>query len=242
MSVLCKILSLPAQILSKVPGIGPVVKVCCTSVGQKILMALTGLSLVGFLVAHLGGNLNLFAGEAAFNGYADKLHSLGPILMVAEVGLFAMFALHLGLALSTAALSKLARQKAYEETESKQDGVPVLPGRASSYMFVTGLIIGVYVIIHVLDMKLNIRGFEDNESKFQLVRAVLSDPLTGGFYIVALIALGIHLTHGIRSALQTLGINHKRYNRLLELGCSALGWLLALGFISLVGWAFAAPH
>jgi succinate dehydrogenase / fumarate reductase cytochrome b subunit len=89
-------LSLPAQILSRVPGLGSLIKVCSTTVGQKILMAISGLSLCGFLVAHLAGNLKLYAGEQSFNDYAHTLHSLGPILAAAEIGLFAMFALHIG--------------------------------------------------------------------------------------------------------------------------------------------------
>jgi hypothetical protein len=80
LNALLRILSLPVQLLSKVPGLGPFVKVLSTTVGQKILMAITGLSLCGFLVAHLGGNLKLYAGEQAFNDYAHALHSLGPLL------------------------------------------------------------------------------------------------------------------------------------------------------------------
>ena len=132
MDTVYKILGYPAELLCKVPGIGPIVKVCCTSVGQKILMALTGLSLCGFLVAHLGGNLNLFAGKDAFNGYAEKLHSLGPILAVAEVGLFSMFLLHIGLAVSTTAMSRRARSSSYEKKESKQTGFILPNGGAAN--------------------------------------------------------------------------------------------------------------
>lgn len=245
MDVLCKICSIPAEILSRVPGIGPVVKACCTSVGQKILMALTGLALCGFLVAHLAGNLNLFAGEEAFNGYAEKLHSLGPLLAIAETGLFGVFLVHICLAVSTTAMSRRARSSQYAEQESKQEGaIPVLPGGgASNLMLITGLVLFVYLVLHVLDMKLNIRGFESNDSKFQLVRNILSDPLTGSFYIVALVMLGVHLTHGVRSAFQSLGISHRRFNRLIEIGGVLFAWLIAVGFISLVAWAFLMmPH
>jgi succinate dehydrogenase / fumarate reductase cytochrome b subunit len=246
LDALLRTLSLPAQILSRVPGLGPLVKVCSTTVGQKILMAISGLSLCGFLVAHLAGNLKLYAGEQSFNDYAHALHSLGPLLAAAEIGLFAMFALHIGLAVSTGALNKVARGKDYFIKETKQ-GVSILPGGASSWMMVTGLIVLFFLVCHIIDMKLkvgpgvdytpalNAEKIADNE--YQAVKAVLSTPSRAFIYIVGLVALGIHLSHGIRSALQTLGINHKRWNSILHWVCIALAWVLAAGFISLVIWA-----
>ena len=243
MNAVYKILGFPAELLCKVPGIGPIVKVCCTSVGQKILMALTGLSLCGFLVAHLAGNLNLFAGKEAFNGYAEKLHSLGPLLAAAEVGLFAMFLLHIGLAVSTTAMSRRARSSYYEVKESKQTGFILPKGGASNLMMVTGLIVFAYLILHIVDMKLDLRGFGGKEEdKFELVRAVLSDFKTGVFYCVCLLALGIHLSHGVRSACQSLGISHPRWNKLISVGGVLFAWGIAAGFTSLVVWAWAAPH
>lgn len=246
MDALLRTLSLPAQILSRVPGLGLLVKVCSTTVGQKILMAISGLSLCGFLVAHLAGNLKLYAGEQSFNDYAHALHSLGPLLAAAEIGLFAMFALHIGLAISTGALNKVARGKDYFIKETKQ-GVSILPGGASSWMMVTGLIVLFFLVCHIVDMKLkvgpgvdyspalNAEKIADNE--YQAVKAVLSTPSRAFVYIVGLVALGIHLSHGIRSALQTLGVNHRRWNFVLQWVCVALAWTLAAGFISLVIWA-----
>ncbi len=249
MNALLRILSLPAQLLSKVPGLGPFVRVLSTTVGQKILMAITGLSLCGFLVAHLGGNLKLYAGEQAFNDYAHALHSLGPILAAAEVGLFATFALHIGLAISTAAMNKVARNKEYAIKETKQ-GMFILPnGGASNWMMLTGLLILGFLVTHILDMKLkanpgvdysaatNAEKVVDNE--FHAVKAVLSTPLNAVIYITGIVALGIHLSHGVRSALQTLGINHKRWNLLLKIGGILFAWGVAAGFISLVVWAMA---
>lgn len=246
MDALLRTLSLPAQILSRVPGLGLLVKVCSTTVGQKILMAISGLSLCGFLVAHLAGNLKLYAGEQSFNDYAHALHSLGPLLAAAEIGLFAMFALHIGLAISTGALNKVARGKDYFIKETKQ-GVSILPGGASSWMMVTGLVVLFFLVCHIIDMKLkvgpgvdyspalNAEKIADNE--YQAVKAVLSTPSRAFVYIVGLVALGIHLSHGIRSALQTLGVNHRRWNFILQWVCVALAWTLAAGFISLVIWA-----
>lgn len=246
MDALLRILSLPAQTLSKVPGCGPLVRVCSTSVGQKILMAISGLSLCGFLVAHLGGNLKLYAGEQAFNDYAHALHSLGPILAAAEIGLFATFALHIGLAASTAAMNKAARKNTYFMKETKQ-GISILPQGASSWMMVTGLIVLFFLVCHIVDMKLKMGPGVDytpalNAEKvpvneFQAVKAVLSTPSRAFIYVVGLVALGIHLSHGIRSSLQTLGVNHKRWNIILQAVAITAAWSLAAGFISLVIWA-----
>jgi succinate dehydrogenase / fumarate reductase cytochrome b subunit len=82
---------------------------------------------------------------------------------------------------------------------------------------------------------LNAEKVADNE--FQAVKAVLSTPSRAFIYIAGLVALGIHLSHGIRSALQTLGINHKRWNTILYYVCVAVAWTLSAGFISLVIWA-----
>ena len=250
MDALLRILSLPAQLLSGVPGIGPLIRVCSTTVGQKLLMAISGLSLCGFLVAHLGGNLKLYAGEQAFNDYAHALHSLGPVLAVAEIGLFAMFALHIGLAVSTAAMNKRARGRDYFMKESKQ-GLSILPnGGASSWMMVTGLVVLFFLFVHILDMKLkvgpgvnyapamNAENIVDNE--FFAVKAVLSTPSRAFIYIVGLVALGIHLSHGVRSATQTLGVNHKRWNVIIRAGSILFAWAIALGFIALVIWAIGA--
>ncbi len=239
MDFLCKIFSIPAELLSKVPAVGPIVKVCCTSVGQKLLMALTGLALCGFLVAHLAGNLLLYAGEEQFNEYAHKLHSLGPLLWAAEAGLLALFLGHIGLAISTAAMSKRARRNRYEEKTSKQDGLVISGGGAANWMLPTGLLIFVFVVLHIADMKFNVRGLDHGEENlFAHVKQVLSDPIAKLVYVVALLGLGLHLTHGVSSAFQTLGISHARWNKLIRIGAVVFAWAIALGFISLLFFSY----
>jgi succinate dehydrogenase / fumarate reductase cytochrome b subunit len=249
LDALLRFLSLPAQLLSRCPGLRPLVKACSTTVGQKLLMAVSGLSLCGFLVAHLAGNLKLYAGEQSFNDYAHALHGLGPVLAAAEIGLFAVFLLHIGLAISLASMNKIARGRDYFMKETKQ-GIFILPNGASSWMMVTGLIILFFLVTHVIDMKLKVGPFVDytpalNEEKvaeneFLAVRAVLSTPSRILIYIVSLVALGIHLSHGVRSALQTLGMFHKRWNLILNVIGMLFAWGIAAGFISLVVWAMAA--
>lgn len=239
MDIVVKLCSFPAVLLSKVPGIGPLVKACCTSVGQKILMALTGLALSGFLVAHLAGNLLLYAGEEQFNQYAEKLHSLGPLLWAAEAGLLGLFLVHIGLAISTAAMSRRARTEQYAEKHSKQDHLVMAGGGAFNWMLVTGLLVFVFVVAHIADMKFNVRGFEfGEENLFEHVKQVLVNAWP--VYLIGLVALGIHLSHGMSSAFQTLGINHPRWNRLIQIFGMAFAWLIAAGFLSLLVWAWNA--
>lgn len=250
MDFLCRILSIPAVVLAKVPGLGPCVKLCSTSVGQKVLMAFTGLSLCGFLVVHLSGNLLLFKGEAAFNEYAEKLHSLGPVLAAAETGLFAMFLGHIGLALSTTAMSRRARRIEYAEKQSKQDAQTIPGGGASNWMLATGLLIGLFLVVHITDMKLGMNplvdypavdsGSEDT-NKYGTVRAALS-AVTVSVYFLGVFALGIHLMHGIASAFQTFGINNQRWNGLIRCFSIVFGWAIAAGYMSILLWSIATDH
>lgn len=241
--------------LSKIPGFGPIIKAASTSVGQKIVMAITGLLLCGFLVTHLGGNLLLVAGEKQFNDYAERLHSFGPLLNAAEVGLFALFMAHIGLALSTTAMNRQARRGNYAEKDTKQAPSALPGGGASGWMFVTGLILAFFLVVHVVDMRIKADPFvdyepakvagEDAHNEYLAVRQVLTNWSTNWVYAIGLIALGIHLAHGFRSALQTLGLNHPRWNHLLDITGLLFACAIAGGFLFLLGWAIltsGAPH
>ena len=122
MGFLVRTLAVPVRVLEKVPAIGWLIRSLSTSIGQKLVMAMTGLLLCGFLVAHLAGNLFLFVGADAYNGYAHALHEKEALLMVAEVGLFALFLTHIGLAISTSTANRKARREGYVEKETKQTG------------------------------------------------------------------------------------------------------------------------
>jgi succinate dehydrogenase / fumarate reductase cytochrome b subunit len=197
-----------------------------SSLGKKTVMSLTGLLLVGFLIAHLAGNLLLFAGDdgAAFDAYAKALHDRPAFLYTAEVGLVALFWCHIYLAFRTTLDNREARQRGYAIRQSL--GKRTL---ASSSMFVTGAIVLAFLVIHLLDFRLNPAS---EQGLAQLVRERLASPLGASIYVVGVVALGVHLSHAVRSALQTLGVNHPRYERLLSRGALGLAALLFLGFVS----------
>lgn len=197
-----------------------------SSIGKKTFMALTGLSLVGFLVVHLVGNLTLYSSNEAFNEYAHKLESFGILLNVAEVGLLGLFAVHIGIALRLSRENATARPQGYQVRNSM--------GRktiGSSSMMITGLIVGVFVVIHVIDFR--VAKLSGNIDDLALaVRERLGSPLGATIYLGGVIALGVHLSHAIQSAFQTLGANHPKWTPLLTGAARGLAAILTLGFAS----------
>ncbi|MDP6938723.1 MAG: succinate dehydrogenase cytochrome b subunit [Planctomycetota bacterium] len=198
-----------------------------SSVGKKTVLAVTGLSLVGFLVVHLLGNFSLYTGGVeGFNEYATALEELGGLLMVAEVGLFALFVIHMGLALRIARENRLARQEAYRVNATMGSSTA-----ASRSMAITGLIVLLFLIVHIIDFRVpTLLGDMDNLGEAVVQR--LASPVGATIYLLGILALGLHLRHAIQSALQTLGIQHPNWSPLLRAGALALAAALALGFAS----------
>ncbi len=235
-------LAVPVRLMEKVPPLRWVIRAVSSSIGQKLVMAVTGLLLCGFLVAHLAGNLLLFVGAEKYNDYAHTLHSNEGLLKVAELGLVALFFTHLGLAISTSSMNKKARKADYDAKETKQSGFILPGGGASSYMFATGAVVLGFTLLHLADFTFKIshgpefyQQFEGNE--FAKAKALLQNPLTTLVYTIGCIALGVHLVHGFGSALMTLGFGHPKYKTFVRWASIAFGWVIALGFISFVLWA-----
>jgi len=199
------------------------VQLLTTSIGKKAIMALTGLGLLVFLIVHLVGNLLLFVGDDAFNHYAQKYEDNAGIVYVIEAGLLLVFVVHIGLALRTAMENREARGKRYaiRRTTGRQT-----PGSAS--MIVTGVIIGVFLVIHLLDFRLH--PDKSAEHMAQMVRDRLTQPVGIAIYLVGVLAVGLHLSHAIRSAFQTLGLSHPRYDPAIQMGGLGLSLVLCLGF------------
>ncbi len=197
-----------------------------SSIGQKIVMGLTGLLLVGFLVEHLHGNLKLYedAGGEAFDGYVAFLQGFGPLLVVGELGLAALFLVHIYLAFRLTLENMQARRQRYVVRNNR--GASTL---GSVSMFYTGALILGYLLKHLYDFRFDGRFFEDPDA---LVKATLSQPKHAIVYLIAALVLGVHLSHGFRSAFQSLGVNHPRFTPLLEKLSLAIALLFTLGFAS----------
>lgn len=209
-------------------GIG---KFLLSSLGKKLIMGLTGLLLVGFLIAHLLGNLSIYGDVehgSKFIAYANKLHDLGPLLIVMEIGLVALFGVHIWVALKVNAENKAARPESYEYNNNFGRST-----MASRTMPLTGIGILGLLIMHLVHFRFkNGIAAPGAADLHQEVINVMSDPLWGSLYVVMAVLIGLHLSHGFKSAFQSLGINHPRLNCLFKRLGLALAIILALGFAS----------
>lgn len=216
-----------------VPGPGRVLKrILRSTVGLKYIMALTGVALVGFLVAHLIGNLLIFKGSEALNDYAVGLRKLGPGLWVLRIGLLAAALLHIVSAAKLTMINKRARPIGYAHQATLQVGY------AARTMRWSGVIVLAYVFYHLAHFTWGVVdpvGFElvtpaGTHDAYNMVVRGFSDPRVSAMYIVAQLLTGWHLSHGISSAFQSLGLVNRTYRPLIRAIGPLLGWGLALGF------------
>lgn len=193
-----------------------------SSLGKKLMMAVTGLAFVGFLAAHLAGNLTLYAGGAAFNAYAVKLHSLGPLLKVFESGLFLFALVHIITGLWLFVLNFKARPVRYAVDRSA--GGRTLSSQTMPY---TGLLILAFVVFHLSNFT-----FSDKQGTtiFEIVRSAFASPVYVLVYVAAMVVVGFHVRHGFWSAFQTIGANHPKYMPVIGAASVAAGLIVGFGF------------
>ena len=192
-----------------------------SSVGKKSIMAASGLLLTLFICTHLLGNSISFLGREAFNSYAERLHSLGALIYLFELGLLTLFLIHIltGVILYFENLG--ARPSRYSVDTS--EGGRSWGSRTMPY---TGVIILVFIIVHLMNFH-----FTDKSVLIaDLVRELLSKPGLAFFYIFSLVALALHLSHGFWSLFQSIGFNHEKYNQLLLKGALAFSILVGIVF------------
>ena len=206
-----------------------------SSVGRKFVMAITGLFLCFFLVVHLSGNLLLYVGGEAYDNYAHNLHSNEELLIIAEVLLFSAFALHIVLAFSTTWDNYRTRNKGYRTTETKREGRALPLFLSPDYtMMWTGLIGLMFLCVHISDFKIEY-GWSpllDELTPAQKAAVVVSTTSRLVIYVAGAIAFGIHVTHGLQSACQTIGFNHPKYTPTVEVISKIFGLVVAVGFSS----------
>ena len=193
-----------------------------SSIGKKLLMAITGLSFIGFLCVHLAGNLTLYKGGAAFNSYAEKLHLLGPILTVFEFGLLALALIHVTIGIILFIQNLKARSVPYK-TDRRAGGRTL----SSVTMPYTGLILLAFVIFHLLNF-----SFTDRSQRtiFEIVSSAFANPLYTVIYVFVMIVLAFHVRHGFWSAFQTVGTNHPKYMPAIMALSVVLSLIFGFGF------------
>lgn len=203
------------------------------SVGRKLVMATTGLLLIGFLLSHLYGNLKIFQGPEAINSYATWLAG-HPFLWVARIGLLSIFVIHIGVGFSLWNESRVARPIPYIRSQHQRSTF------ASRQMLMTGMLILAFVVYHLLHftfgkIQQGPRPTLDNGhiDVYRMVVDGFLNPWISGTYIAAMLLLGLHLTHGAGSLFQTFGVSHESYDKLISIACASVVALIVIGNCSI---------
>jgi succinate dehydrogenase / fumarate reductase, cytochrome b subunit len=216
-------------------------RIFSSSVGTKLLIGLTGLALFVYMLLHLAGNAIIFFGQDAFNAYSHALLS-NPLIVPIEIGLLLVFLLHIYKTVTMWARNKAARPVAYERKELA--GHTSRKSLASSTMIWSGLIIAIFVIIHVKQFKFGTfylsAGSESIRDLYRTEVEVFQNPLWVLFYVIATLLVGLHLRHGIASGFQSLGLDHSRYTKRLVAWGIALALLIGVGLAVIPVWVYFA--
>ena len=182
----------------------------------------------------------MYVSPEHYNNYAHALHSQEWLIKIAEGGLVALFGAHIILALTTDRDNKEARPDRYAVTQTNRKD-RFLPAFMSpeNMMFLSGIIVLVFLIWHLFDFALGIRltEFTAGKEPFEKAMIILQNPLSAGIYIVGTLVLGWHLVHAFASAFRTLGWNHPKYNTSIKMFSRILAVVVALGFCSFPIWA-----
>ncbi len=201
------------------------IKTCTSSLGKKYIMAVSGLMLGGFLLVHAAGNSSIFWGRHAFLSYAEHLHSLGPLVPVAEIILLSVFLLHVITGISLYLQNLLARSNRYEV--SKQAGGRTWGSRTMPY---TGALILTFILLHLF----NVRFTDQSIPVADNVSRVLTNPFYTLLYTAGMTVLALHISHGFWSLFQTMGINHPRYNALIRVAAYLVCGLIITVFLIII--------
>jgi succinate dehydrogenase / fumarate reductase, cytochrome b subunit len=207
-----------------------------SSIGKKMIVAVTGVILILFVVGHLLGNLQIFLGPDWINGYSQHLRDLGPLLWAIRIFLLAAVTIHIYATIQLAIENRRARPEPYIDKEH------VKATFASRHMVMSGLIVLAFIIYHIAHFTVRV-----TDPRFALLKA---DPLNhydvysmmvygfqsylvSGFYVLGLFLLALHLSHGASSFFQSLGLNDKKLTPRLALGGRIFAWLLFAGYTSI---------
>jgi succinate dehydrogenase / fumarate reductase cytochrome b subunit len=202
-----------------------------SSILKKALMAITGLFWFVYLIVHLAGNLLLVKGAESFNFYAETLGS-NPLVVLAEIALLVTILVHIFSALRVSRENNKARPHAYAYKVPSTGSSTF----ASRTMWYGGVILLLFIIVHVWMFK-----YGDHAGAgglWGLVVRSFKHPLIVVGYVIAMLPLGLHLSHGFGSAFQTLGVVAPSWRLGLRRTGRVLGWILAVGFLCLPLWAF----
>jgi succinate dehydrogenase / fumarate reductase cytochrome b subunit len=201
-----------------------------SSIGRKWMMAVTGLVLFGFVLAHMTGNLLVYLGPEALNEYGEFLREFlhGAGLWVARAVLLAAVALHIWAAISLSLENAAARPIGYRRVHHESSTY------ASRTMIWGGPILALFIVYHLLHFTTGQAhpSFVHGDVYHNFVVG-FSNPIVVGVYVVAMLALGLHLYHGVWSMLQTMGLSHPRYDATRKTAAAAFAAVVVAGNVSM---------
>lgn len=210
-----------------------------TSLGKKYLMAVTGLLMVLFVIAHMLGNLSIFGGANGINAYAEHLRAFPPLLWIFRVVMLCALVLHVWTGLSLYLENKAARPVNYAQKESLKTTF------SARNMIWTGLLLLAFIIFHLLQFTFQLPGLVQQGAKanlvalhgamvpnvFDMVVSALQNFPMALLYVVAMIILLLHLRHGIQSFFQSLGWTNDKTFPVIGTGGRWVAGLVVLGFV-----------
>jgi succinate dehydrogenase / fumarate reductase cytochrome b subunit len=209
-----------------------------SSIGKKWIVALTGLGLLGFVIAHLAGNLQMFAGPEKINAYAELLHNNEKLLWVARFGLIGLFGLHIFTTIQLVVQNRAARAERYQLNRDVQAKT------STKTMIWSGLTVLGFVVYHLLHYTLRVTdprfkltaeggALTSLNDVYKMVVLGFQTPGISALYIVCVGLLCMHLSHGISSVFITLGIESKKSIQQIGWYARAFAALLFLGYASI---------
>lgn len=208
-----------------------------STVGRKIVMAVSGFMLVLFIVAHLLGNTSVFAGPDGINAYAARLHDLWPLVWGYRLVMVFFFCLHVFFGVQLTLENYRAKPESYAVRKSLSATF------AGKSMIWTGLVIGAFLVYHLLHFTFQVTNPEISASRnidaagrpdvFHMIVFSFGKSLISFAYIGALISLGLHLIHGIQSSFQTLGLNSERTFPVITKSGTIAALVIFLGYVAI---------
>ena len=198
-----------------------------SSIVRKLIMALSGLFLIIFLVTHLVINLlTLFPSKDLFNDAAHFM-ATNPVIYAMQYVLALGFIIHIGMGIKLTIQNKMARSKNYAYNQmSKNTDI------SSRSMIISGGLVLVFLVLHLRDYfyQMKFVGLPEGTTDYDLVVNLFTNPYYTGVYVASFIVLGFHLNHGFKSAFQSVGANHKKYNPIIKAASVGYSITIALGF------------
>lgn len=199
-----------------------------TTIGKKAVMAVSGFILIGFIIGHMIGNLTIFVGSEELNAYADFLHNkTHGLLWVARAVIVGALIAHFWSAITLTLKNRAARPVKYQR---KADLATTFAARTMIY---GGIILALFIAFHVAHLTLGKVAAFDAADVYSNVVSGFQVQWIAGFYIIAQLALALHLYHGAWSFLQSLGANHAKYNLLRKAFSVGLALAVAVGNIAI---------